>query len=65
MHYALATLISPRLSDSVGEVLGRQSRAQCLLASVSGSSQQLVQSEWERLRAHYLPAPTSHISKSL
>lgn len=32
---------------------------QCLLASVPGSSQQLVQSEWETLRTHFPCDPTS------
>lgn len=61
IHALRARHISPRLSDHVGEVLGRL----CLLVSVSGASQLLVQSEWERVQAYYLPDPVSHISKSL
>lgn len=42
MHYALATLISPGLT-----LCGWGAGKACLLVSVSGSSQLLVQREWE------------------
>lgn len=60
MCYDHYTTLSLKLSDYIGEVLGRTR----LLVSVSASSQLLVQSERERVRAYYLPDATSHVSKS-